>query len=28
MAAMAGEPDLRVYQDLVNRCETQPAPGR
>jgi tetratricopeptide (TPR) repeat protein len=25
MAAMAGESDLRVYQDLVRRCEAEPA---
>ena len=28
MAAMAGEPDLRVYQDLVRRCEVEPAGSR
>jgi hypothetical protein len=25
---MAGEPDLRVYQDLVRRCEVEPAGSR
>jgi tetratricopeptide (TPR) repeat protein len=28
MAAVAGEPDLRVYQDLVRRCEIEPVKGR
>ncbi len=28
LAALAGEPDLRVYQDLVQRCEVEPAAGR
>lgn len=28
LAAVAGEPDLRVYQDLVRRCEIEPVKGR
>lgn len=28
MAALAGEPDLRVYRDLVQRCENAPEKGK
>jgi predicted Zn-dependent protease len=28
LAVMAGESDLRLYQDLVHRCETEPAGKR